>query len=616
MPIKRYDKFAGVDYSKDKTQIDATRSPDALNIMPDSGGLPEKRVGYRKIEQVSGRINGIYSLNGELIIHAGEGLYRNGEQLMYFLNDARSTGLVFCNKLWILTGKEFLVYDGESVKHVHDIATVPQVLSQADENLQNGYTYQPFNMLTTRRKIGISLPEEGTKAICIHQNADRDSLKIYYKNTGADVEGYTLVWRYDTPEDERYLSIEFEEEIYPTMTGDEIIVEYQLDRLEEEIIEKCTFMASFDNRLFVGGNPDYPNVDFYSELNDGAYFSDISYTNIGSAFEKKDGEYQRIGTGGNRIVGYSYVGPYLGVHKDGEGEGATLFLRCAESTESGTMYPIIEGFNGEGALSPFANASLTDDPLFLTRSGIYAVATSDITRERSIRARSTRVNPRLVNEENLKDAVACTWRGFYLLFVNGNVYVADSRQKSYARNISGDFEYEWYFWDNIPARVVISCDDTVYFGDADGNVYRLNNDMIDRRGGYLMAAYNDDGAPIRARWSTKMDDDNDFSINKIMRRRGGGVYVKSYGAGDIKLSVRTERDFGRDNNFKKIGIFNFNDMDFANFTFNTLPFSFVPFSRKVKDYRMIQVIVENDKLNQCMGVVAIEWNYTCGGFAK
>lgn len=614
---KRYDKFAGVDFSTDATAISPTRSPDALNIMPDSGGLPEKRIGYRVLHNYPGKINGIFGFEDKVLVHAGDSIYIGEEPIISGLNDGKSAACIFCGKLWILTGEEFLVYDGENISHVRDVATVPQVLSQTDDYLKNGFTYQPFNMLTTARRVGISIPEDGLRGIYIYQKADKSSVRLWYRESGKDI-ALKPIQECDWDEDEPYLLVELENGIYTQGVGDRVILEYKLLEDREQIIEKCTFLATFDNRLFVGGNPNYPNVDFYSELNDGAYFSDLNYTAIGTADEAPEGTYEEngVGTGGTAILGYSYVGDYLGVHKNGEGEGATLYLRRAEMTDSGTIYPIAEGIAGEGILTPFSCATLVDDPLFLTKSGVYAIAHTDVARERCLQSRSVRVNARLCAESELSGAIACVWRGFYMLFINGKVYLADARQRSYARNISGAFEYEWYYWDNVPATAVLSHKDVLYFGDAEGNFYRFNSDMLNHKGEYLMTAYNDNGEAIRARWSTKMDDDGDFSTKKLLLRRGSGAYVKTYGAGDVSVAARTERDFGNLLNFKKLGLFTFENIDFTNFTFNTHPFSFVPFGRKVKDYRMIQVILENNAVNQCMGIVAIEWQYKKGGFAK
>ena len=621
MLTKRLDKFGGVDFSSDPAAIAANRSPDALNMISDTGGFPEKRVGWRVLKNYTDKINGICSYEGQLIVHAGDKIYADDELLIEGIADNKSSFCVFTEKLFILTGEEFLVYDGEEINHVHRVATVPQVLSQAHSSgLGNGIYYQPFNMLTRRRRVGITIPENGMSFITIHQRADRTNAKVFFKDTGEALNVQRRDeedWDTESPR----LRITFRETYMPTKVGDEVILEYSLiDEVYKPIIEKCTFMAVYENRLFVGGNPEYPNIDFYSELNDGTYFSDISYTNVGNVNEAPSIEEEEkrkndaVGTTGTKILGYSHFGNRLAIHKNGE--GATLYLRRGEMGESGMYFPITEGLSGDGLIAPHTCVSLVDDPMYLTRGGVCAIASADVSKESSIQSRSTRVNRKLLEEENLQNACAASFNGYYMLFVNGRVYVADSRQKSYARNLTNHFEYEWYLWDNVPARVVCGTEDALYFGDEEGNLCRFNTDITDGRGGYAMHAYNDNGKPICAYWSTKFDDEGDFSTEKLLLRRGSGIYVKTFGASDVEVSVRTERDFGQVVNFKKCRLFNFKTVDFTDFSFNTAPFSFIPIGRKIKGYRMLQVICRNDKLNQALGIISIEWRYKKGTFAK
>ena len=57
---KRYDRFAGVDFSTDPSRIDDSRSPHAVNLISDAGGYPEKRVGWRTLATLTDSINGLF----------------------------------------------------------------------------------------------------------------------------------------------------------------------------------------------------------------------------------------------------------------------------------------------------------------------------------------------------------------------------------------------------------------------------------------------------------------------------------------------------------------------------------------------------------------------------
>ena len=45
----KIDKFGGVDFETHPSKVNFSRSPDMLNMTPDEGSYPVKRLGYQKI---------------------------------------------------------------------------------------------------------------------------------------------------------------------------------------------------------------------------------------------------------------------------------------------------------------------------------------------------------------------------------------------------------------------------------------------------------------------------------------------------------------------------------------------------------------------------------------
>jgi hypothetical protein len=122
-----YDKFRGVDFSTDPAMIDGSRSPNAVNLISDAGGYPEKRVGWEvKITNTGKKVNGLFHLVTSagatfLIAHCGTYLYaypvysfaaETVVTLSAEMNDAISTGFVHDGKLYILDGANYWVCDG------------------------------------------------------------------------------------------------------------------------------------------------------------------------------------------------------------------------------------------------------------------------------------------------------------------------------------------------------------------------------------------------------------------------------------------------------------------------------------------------------------------------
>ena len=645
--VKRYDSFKGVDYSVSETQIADSRSPEAVNLIPNAGGQPEKRPGWRRLVQITGgdKINGLFWFqdsgdNSCFLVHAESKLYKwlGGEDtptvLRSDVNNAKSSALQADEMLIILTGQEILCFDGDAVYAAKDKAYVPTTsIARNDTSYlfpptgtPGGTPYQPVNMLTNRRKNSFYVNNrEGSLQFDVdiddgayitdftfNGQVINDNQKVFFKDELGNKWDH-LNYNHFLVRNTIWFSQEAEFPEGEGETGpDNMVVEFPHTNTEyESRIAKCDSLSHFNSRVWYTGNPDFINTDWHSELNEPLYVPDIAYTEVGAP--------------SSRIMGYHLFGDAQVIVKEGKTDDAAIFLRTAELTNDGTIFPIKQGTGGLGACAAKSLATLVGDPLYLSKDGVNAIASETITAERVLQLRSTRVNARLTREANLQNAVACVWNGYYIICINNHAYVADSRQKEYTRNETGTFEYEWYFWDNIPATCLVEVEGSLYFGTADGKLCRFNTDMLSSEGIELMPeAYSDmpDGAngdkvAIRALWATKMDDDGDFMVLKNLQRKGSGVFTKVGKRTNIKVLARTDEDVsGITVSSVKRGVFDFNDIDFSNFTFRTTPDGIVPFGRKVKKYRAIQIVCLNEEVGQPFGIYAIERRFVGGYFTK
>lgn len=137
-PIRRtYSDFRGVDFANDPSLVLLSRSPDALNVWKNyndtQGSCIETRPGCKLLANSFGnQINGIHFYNNKVIVHEGTNLWlwnnfpNNPEQLSDAtilktdMNNAKSTFVIFKEKLYILDGANYLVYDGTTLKNVSD----------------------------------------------------------------------------------------------------------------------------------------------------------------------------------------------------------------------------------------------------------------------------------------------------------------------------------------------------------------------------------------------------------------------------------------------------------------------------------------------------------------
>jgi len=609
-----YSTFRGADFSTDPSLVERYRSPLCTNIIADGGGMPQKRVGWRTLHELSGRVNGIFSapFNGstKMLAHVGTKLYSFTDdsetapvQLATGLPDQKSRSAYMNGKLWIVTGAGYYVYDGSTAAKVSASGAYVPTTVITRMPTGGGVSYEDINMLTPYRKNAFQTD---------------GSTKVFILDSSIDDTGDVTCWVWGTEVtpsaiDRAEGKITFTNAPAAPQAGQEdgLVVQFPhtvsgyTDR-----IDKCTIISTYgvgtNDRIVLSGNPDYPNRDWISGLNDPTYIPDLSYSTVGSE--------------STAIMGYCRVGSMQGIVKQDDGRDSSIFLRSAGTNDSGeAIFPMQQAIAGVGSVAPGSFSSLLDDPLFLSREGIYAITSTTITSERLAQQRSYYVNAQLTHEPNLSDAEAVIWNGMYLLALpNGHVYVMDGRQqKSYRSASLGDFVYECYYWENVPARTWMCVRDSVeeelYFGTADGRICKVNSDIES------MDKYADDGQAIDAVWATKYDDDGTPALLKTMIKRGCCVTIKPYARSSGTVYFKSDRSGGeaRQVTAKPMDILDFTDIDFERFTFNTDDSPQEIFlNRKVKNYKRLQLIVRNSEVNEGFGIFQITKHYVIGNYAK
>ena len=177
------------------------------------------------------------------------------------------------------------------------------------------------------------------------------------------------------------------------------------------------------DRLFVSGNPNFSNYDWYCKANDPAYFADIWYCVLGQD--------------DSSIVGYSILNGQLLTFKDGAANDSNIIIRAGVYDENTKQNTFITNGNYEaaGALSKYTFANLKNEPIYLTvDKSVHAVTPSDVLGERSSQERSYYISEALAKENDIRDSYAIRYKDFYMLAVGEKVYILDSAQASYERN--------------------------------------------------------------------------------------------------------------------------------------------------------------------------------------
>lgn len=611
-----YSKFRGVDRASDPTDIDNSRSPYAPNLISGADGFPEKRPGWRVLATVEEPVNGIFWARlGEassFLIHGGTRLYSWGGgdgvspvQLMEGLTSGKSVGFVFQDKFYLLTGGEYIVWDGETAQDVFAVAYVPRVLiGRAPSG--GGTTYEAVNLLQKKREVGF-LPD-GTSTVYQLPSTGIDSVdevligeaeKAAGTDYTADLEKGTVTFTTAPKKPEDDGGVAGQDWVHITYS---VTAEGYAQR-----ITGCTIATTYGyggpDRVILSGNPDHRNTDWTSGHQDPTYFPDLGYDQVGSSAAA--------------IMGYARVGEYLAIIKEPDGQDNTVFFRSAALSEDEVIFPKRQAIVGIGMAAKNTVAVVDDEPLFLSPSGVYAITSNALTAERTVQNRSWYVD-NVLREEDFSGAVAASWDNRYFLAVGGRAYLLDGNQdKTYKDRTNGDFVYECYQWENIPAVCLLSKDRDLYFGSADGKVCKFNLDIDNMTrysdGGTLSGAVVEGGAAIVAQWATKADDDGDFMTRKVLLKQLSGVQIKPYTRSGVDVLFRTDADFGIFAIHADMDIFDWEDIDFSRFSFNSndAP-QVVPFRTKKKNYITLQIIVRNSAVNEGFGVLGIVKRFVRG----
>ncbi len=204
---------------------------------------------------------------------------------------------------------------------------------------------------------------------------------------------------------------------------------------DENVIAECRSSAYFDGRIFVAGNPKYPNTVFYSlkgrnPSEDCLYFGSLSYFDDGMSAYK--------------TVSLTPVGDSLAVLKARDDGGGGIF--CHESRDGGDflekLYPVSNIHTGinvkSGAVSHF------DEMFFLSDIGACTLE-KRVGDNRSLLVKSEKINPLLLKGKDLSAAHITSWQGYLVIQLEDEIYLADARGK--ASSSSGEFD--WYLINNV-----------------------------------------------------------------------------------------------------------------------------------------------------------------------
>lgn len=519
-----YRNFRGVDFRGE--EIDLTRSPDSVNMWKDYREIDSIRTrpALKLFDKFNDTVWGIffYKVRGmeHIFVHAGTNLYMKGTnsyRLVYGgLNERPSNAFIFDDIWYFMDGKNYLCFDGGSVKKVTgyipttSISRTPIGSVEAGNGAVGGggKKHEDVNLLTGLRKnsfIGDGINEEFFLDV---QDIDKDFEPIVMVN-GV---------KYD-PAYVDYKKGKISFALIPpppapsTVGQDNVVITFKKTvKGYADKINKCTIVQMFDNRIFVSGNPDYPNTIWHCSLNEPKYFSD-------------DDRYNE-GLDSGTVKGIVAGNDALWIFKEPSQANTTVFYhRPQMDYEYGKIYPSVHSSISTGCIGKAIN--FNDDIIFFSDRGAEGI-NGDITTEQVIAHRSSLVDRKLTAEPNYANMLLEEWEGYLVAIIDNKAYLADSR--AMYQNLNHP-EYEWFYWEFDKKITSVKVEKRVLYLGTENGIYTLT----------------DNDADIPCHWTTPKNKFNYPQRTKTTNKRGAVVEAE----GDISVSVKTEKS-----EFEHIGDFN------------------------------------------------------------
>lgn len=608
------DTFRGVDLINSPTNVEKSRSPAAPNMIRDQVGKVRKRMGYRTVATApeGARVNGVHFLGEERLLHAGAKLYRweDGETGAVFtelgaMADARSVSFRFDDRLYLLDGTEYRVYDGSTLAAVSAGAYVPTVVISRNPT-GGGTAYEALNLLGTRwRESFLGTAEDKTYQL----TADGlDETPVTAELLNADGEWVAKTEGTDFTVDREKGTVTFTTApgVSPVTGHDNVRVTASKAREGYGgMVSACTVFAVYGvggaaDRVFLSGNAAKPGMDWYSAYDDPTYFPDTSYTQL-----SRDGA---------RVAGYAILNNTLATFLQGSTDGRSVVVRTGSLDSDGeALFRITNTLIGEDAAAPGTFALAGKEPLFLTERGVYAITAEELTGEKYSQERSYYISAELEKAEDKAGARAIVWRDFYVLALGGTLYLLDLRQRSYEKNSPySSFQYECYYFPGITARVLFQDGDALCFGQADGKLRRFGTNVDDP------GCYNDDGAAIDAYWEFSDFDGQTFFRAKTFT--GISVRLASAVLTGVRIFAQKQGLWSQVFDAKERARYlDWGYIDFAKFVFSADRTPRTLWGKiKLKKVDKVRFRLQNNALNEPFGLYAfgLEWKEPGGNYKR
>lgn len=566
----RITAFLGLNKSEEgDTELKLGEASETQNFRVTSGYEIKKMEGWQPLfdsigtenvnEMWAGKLNGINTV----IFKHGSKLYKRVDGVNTELGDIAEGGakiFYFNSKLYILDGEKYREFDGTTYKEVEGYRPIVS---------KNGTPYEQINMLTgakAKQETG-----DGTTTKYILPETDIKSVD-YAKVNGENVE-YTVIGN---------------EVTFKTAPATGAVIEIGWTKDGENYIAKCTnafiYGGSSDTRIFVYGNPDTPNRE---------YFSGVAVTPRADYFPANN--YKDIGSNQYPITDMARQYNTQIIYKKDE----TYYANIETSTDAlgflNTDFPALPLNSEKGNIAVGQTRVLLNNPVSICRDGIYMWTSSNVRDERN----TSKISQRLGREFealDLSKVITFDWEDKMEYWIS-----VPEKKMCYIYNYGND---TWYTRTNVEAYSFAVIDRELHFGSK-GTIKKFSEDY----------RYDGNFETIDAVYVTGFYGFGKEWLKKNIRKMWSSVKPET--------RVYVEYSYTTDNQDETVignityNVIDFSRLDFAHFPFETsLTVKPFRFKLKAKKFAYFKLKIRSNKNVERATVINVELKETEGGEIK
>jgi hypothetical protein len=587
--IDRINRFKGINVSVDPTQLERNESPDMMNMVLDTEGALDKRTGYALLfpTPLVGKVHTIHQYRKAdgtevNLLHCGTKLYTfllDGTQpteIYSGLADSKSNFFNFTDKCFIQDGTNYLEYDGTTVQE--PVPYIPTLFISTPP-AGGGTAFEDFNLLGTKFSQKFSGDGAAVDFQLALDNLDATTVT-------ATVNGITKVEGTDFTVNRTTGVVTFSVAPSTGTPNNVVITAAKTVAGAKAKITSCKMNRLFggtnDTRVFIWTGKD--NILRRSDTYRPNYFPE-------NAFQRVGGDAEVIQ---NLVLQYDSCVI--------EKRRSKWIMRYEFDTVA--KFPVRPINDTVGCIAPYSSQIIENNPVTLTRNGIYILRGGSVRDERNATHQSSRVDKLLLAEPNPQNAITIDHDSKYFIMLNGNVYVWDYLQPHNHPTEIG----QWVLWDNINATCLIEIGTRLYFGDANGNVcyFKTEDEEL---------AYRDIDSEINAYWKSKTMSFKADERYKTIRR----VFTTIKPSERTSVQVYYLDDQGIKTLIDTVNMsrFSYAFYDYERFTYLFSEFPQVSTAKpKIKKITHFQIMYENNVLDESLGLLNIGIENETTGFKK